>query len=91
MIETTPPGALVLIDELATATDPDEGTALARAVLETLMARRVLTVVTTHYTALKAWAAEAAPGGGPPDRMSAGMGYDVDALTRRIGSPAAPA
>ncbi len=81
MIETAPPDALVLIDELATATDPDEGTALARAVLETLMARRVLTVVTTHYTALKAWAAEASPGDGPPDRMSAGMGYDVDTLT----------
>ena len=81
MIETTPPGGLVLIDELATATDPDEGAALAQAVLEQLMAKHARAVVTTHYTALKAWAA-----GGPPageaaaDRLSAGMGYDADAL-----------
>ncbi len=81
MIETTPPGALVLIDELATATDPDEGAALAQAVLEQLTAKRALAVVTTHYTALKAWAAGGLPAGeAAVDRLSAGMGYDADAL-----------
>ena len=81
MIETTPPGGLVLIDELATATDPDEGAALAQAVLEQLMAKHALAVVTTHYTALKAWAAGGLPAGETgADRLSAGMGYDADAL-----------
>ncbi|MEO5657330.1 MAG: Smr/MutS family protein [Nitrospiria bacterium] len=75
MLAFAPEGGLVLIDELATATDPDEGSALARAVLEAFVAKGVLAVVTTHYTALKAWAAAPAA-----DRMSAGMGYDVGAL-----------
>jgi DNA mismatch repair protein MutS2 len=42
------------------------------------MAKNVLTVVTTHYTALKAWAAQEADA---RDRVSAGMGYDVETMT----------
>lgn len=44
---------LVLIDEIATGTDPDTGAALAQAVLEHLATRQVMTLVTTHHTALK--------------------------------------
>ncbi len=44
---------LVLIDEIATGTDPDTGAALAQAVLEQLAARSITTLVTTHHTALK--------------------------------------
>jgi DNA mismatch repair protein MutS2 len=47
---------LVLLDELGAGTDPAEGTALARAILEYLRARRVTTLVATHYPELKIWA-----------------------------------
>jgi DNA mismatch repair protein MutS2 len=50
------PGALVLLDEAGTGTDPAEGGALAQAVLETLTAADARTVATTHIGALKAFA-----------------------------------
>ncbi len=48
--------SLVLLDELGTSTDPAEGSALARAVLRHFLVRRTLTVATTHYSDLKAFA-----------------------------------
>jgi DNA mismatch repair protein MutS2 len=57
--EAAAPGALVLLDELGSGTDPDEGTALASALLEHLLDNRALTVVTTHLTRLAALALEA--------------------------------
>jgi DNA mismatch repair protein MutS2 len=47
------PGALVLLDELASGTDPEEGSALAAAVLESLAAQGAAVAVTTHYELLK--------------------------------------
>jgi DNA mismatch repair protein MutS2 len=52
--------ALVLVDEIASGTDPVEGAALAGAVLLELVARRALTVVTTHLSQLKDLAARTA-------------------------------
>ncbi|MCM2278829.1 MAG: Smr/MutS family protein [Oligoflexia bacterium] len=46
--------SLVLIDELNSATDPEEGAALGRAFLETVMGRNALIVTTTHDPSLKA-------------------------------------
>ena len=46
--------SLVLIDELNTATDPEEGAALGRAFLETVMRRGAIVVTTTHDPNLKA-------------------------------------
>ena len=48
--------SLVLIDELGGGTDPDEGQALAKAVVSYLIGTGCTGVVTTHYTALKEFA-----------------------------------
>lgn len=50
--------SLVLLDELGTATDPTEGSALALALLKALGRAGAYGMVTTHYHLLKAWAAE---------------------------------
>lgn len=47
---------LVLIDELGGGTDPDEGQALAKAIVSHLLQSGCTGVVTTHYTALKEFA-----------------------------------
>jgi DNA mismatch repair protein MutS2 len=46
-------GSLVLLDELAGGTDPEEGAALAAALLEQLASRGAAVAVTTHYELLK--------------------------------------
>jgi DNA mismatch repair protein MutS2 len=51
-------GALVLLDEIGAGTDPAEGTALARAIIEELLARGATLVVTTHHMDLKVLAHE---------------------------------
>ncbi len=48
--------SLVLVDELASGTDPVEGSALAQALLARLAGQARLTIVTTHYPELKEWA-----------------------------------
>ncbi len=48
--------SLVLLDEVAAGTDPEEGSALAQALVGRLVGQARLTVVTTHYGALKEWA-----------------------------------
>ncbi len=47
---------LVLLDELGAGTDPQEGSALARAILTFLMRRQTPCLVATHYPELKAFA-----------------------------------
>jgi len=56
ILETADERSLVLLDELAAGTDPDEGSALAQALVAHLAGQARLTVVTTHYRELKEWA-----------------------------------
>jgi DNA mismatch repair protein MutS2 len=65
--------SLVLLDEVAAGTDPEEGSALAQALVERLAGQARLTVVTTHYGELKEWAS--ARNG----VANAATGFDVEA------------
>ena len=47
---------LVIFDELGAGTDPQEGSALARAILTYLLRRRIPALIATHYPELKAYA-----------------------------------
>ena len=74
LLATAGPGSLVLIDEIAVGTDPDQGAALAQAVLEALAARGITSIVTTHYERLKALGATDAR------FANASVGYDLARL-----------
>ncbi len=54
------PRSLVLMDELGTSTDPEEGSALAKAIIGDLAKRRIPLIVTTHHRNVAAFA-EASP------------------------------
>lgn len=68
------PGWLVLLDELGTGTDPEEGAALGRALLETLQSHGALTVATTHLGSLKTFST------GLSRAENASMEFDADSL-----------
>ena len=70
ILSGTGPGALALVDEIGGATDPEEGSALAVAWLEALLARGGRVIVTTHLSAVKNLAA------GREDAVCAAMEFD---------------
>jgi DNA mismatch repair protein MutS2 len=74
MLRRTDASCLVLLDELATGTDPGEGGALACALIDAFCERGGAVVVTTHYEALKAYAEQ------DPRLRSASVGLDAERL-----------
>lgn len=52
-LQAAAPGALLLLDEIAVGTEPHQGAALARAVMEELIEAGARVAVTTHYSELK--------------------------------------
>jgi DNA mismatch repair protein MutS2 len=85
LLSRAAPGMLVLIDEIAVGTDPDQGAALAQSVLEALAEKGVTSIVTTHYERLKAL------GAADPRFANGSVGFDMERLEPtfklHLGSP----
>jgi DNA mismatch repair protein MutS2 len=81
--------SLVLLDELGSATDPEEGAALAVAVAEHFLQRHAWCLITTHLTSLKVYAAK------HDGVLNAAVGFDEATLSPtyelRLGVPGASA
>jgi DNA mismatch repair protein MutS2 len=81
--------SLVLLDELGSATDPEEGAALAVAIATHFLTLNAWCCITTHLTSLKIYAAN------HPGVLNAAVGFDQQTLTPtyelRLGVPGASA
>src|SRR5215472_14699246 len=86
---TATPHSLVLLDELGSATDPEEGAALAVAIAEHFRRIGALAVISTHHTSLKVYAANT------PGVLNAAVGFDEKTLQPtyelQVGVPGASA
>ncbi|MDP9352586.1 MAG: endonuclease MutS2, partial [Chloroflexota bacterium] len=75
MLGEVGPDSLVVLDELGAGTDPEEGSALARAIIDYLLERRCLAVTTTHYSELKSYAHTT------PGTRNASVEFDEESLS----------
>ncbi len=79
------PDSLVLLDEIGSATDPEEGGALGVALVDHFRAAGAFTIASTHLTALKIYGART------KTVLNASMGFDDQTLDPtyqlRIGLP----
>ena len=86
---TATPNSLVLLDELGSATDPEEGAALAVAIAEHFRNLGCMIVISTHHTSLKVYGANTA------GVINASVGFDEATLQPtyelKIGVPGASA
>jgi DNA mismatch repair protein MutS2 len=100
LVDRAAPGQLLLVDEIASGTDPAQGAALGQAVLEWLADRGPRVVATTHFASLKglaatderfAVAAVEVLGGRPTYRVLPGVAGESHALSvaARVGLPGA--
>jgi DNA mismatch repair protein MutS2 len=74
MLDVATERSLILVDEMGTGTAPEEGAALAVALLEEFRTRRALTLATTHHDRLKAYASTT------PGIVNAAMEFDEEHL-----------
>jgi DNA mismatch repair protein MutS2 len=81
--------SLVLLDELGSATDPEEGAALAVAIAGYFLDRHAWCLISTHHTSLKLYAAKRS------GVLNASVGFDEETLAPtfalRLGVPGASA
>src|SRR5712692_1672766 len=86
---TATPHSLVLLDELGSATDPEEGAALAVAIAEHFRQIGCITVISTHHTSLKVY------GANTPGVVNSSVGFDETTLQPtyelKVGVPGASA
>lgn len=68
-------GDIVLLDEIGTGTDPDEGGAIAASIIDHFLARKVFVMATTHHSYLKVYAYET------EGVDNAGMEFDTATIT----------
>ncbi|TMW70752.1 endonuclease MutS2 [Alteribacter natronophilus] len=74
ILEEADTNTLVLVDELGSGTDPNEGMALAQVIIEQLFAKGTVTLATTHYRELKALADHT------DGIINGSMAFDVETL-----------
>jgi DNA mismatch repair protein MutS2 len=83
------PSSLVLLDELGSSTDPEEGSALAVAIASHFLTAGAWSLISTHHTSLKVYAANT------PGVLNAAAGVDELTLAPnyqlRLGAPGASA
>ncbi len=83
--ELAGPQSLVLLDELGSATDPEEGAALAAAIASHFVERRAWCLISTHHTSMKVYAANT------PGAQNAAAGFEEDTFAPtyriRVGVP----
>jgi DNA mismatch repair protein MutS2 len=86
---TATANSLVLLDELGSATDPEEGAALAVAIAGYFLRIGCMTVISTHHTSLKVY------GANTPGVVNASVGFDEATLQPtyelKVGVPGASA
>lgn len=75
MLDKIDDRTLVILDELGAGTDPAEGSALARSIIQFLLDKGCCAVITTHYSELKSFAYVT------PGVQNASVEFDVESLS----------
>lgn len=75
ILKNVTPNSLVLFDELGAGTDPTEGAALARSIMDFMLERKIRCISTSHYNQLKIYALTT------EGVANASMEFDVDSLS----------